>query len=75
YPNVPIFALTATASKRTINNIITQLKLRNQLMLTKSFNRPNHVYTIIQKKQNFVQDIVEMIRRICFAVSRWDGEG
>ncbi|TFK21328.1 ATP-dependent DNA helicase [Coprinopsis marcescibilis] len=62
YPNVPIIALTATASKRTIDDVVTQLKLRNQLMLTQSFNRPNLVYTVIQKKQKFVQDIVDMIR-------------
>lgn len=61
YPNVPIMALTATANKVTVDDIITQLHLHNHASFTQSFNRPNLKYVIKNKKGQYVDDIVNFI--------------
>lgn len=61
YPDVPIIALTATANRTTVNDIITQLKLREVVQLTQSFNRPNLTYTVIEKKPGFKNEIVHAL--------------
>ena len=64
YPDVPIIALTATANQTTVNDIITQLKLRDDVVrLTQSFNRPNLTYTVIEKKSGFKNEIVDTIEK------------
>ncbi|KAJ2918241.1 hypothetical protein MD484_g2151, partial [Candolleomyces efflorescens] len=63
YPKVPIIALTATANKTTVNDIITQLKLRPDVVrLIQSFNRPNLTYTVNDKKSGFKNEIAELLQ-------------
>ncbi|KDR81394.1 hypothetical protein GALMADRAFT_60334 [Galerina marginata CBS 339.88] len=69
YPSVPIMALTATANKRTVADIITQLKLKDHAFFTQSFNRTNLKYTVQRKKSNGINDIISFIE------SRHHGEG
>ena len=41
YPNLPILALTATATPRVEHDVIQQLCLRECVTFRSSFNRPN----------------------------------
>jgi len=41
YPEIPIMAVTATATKHVINEIITSLNMKNPTIITANFDRPN----------------------------------
>ncbi len=51
FPDVPRIALTATADKRTQQEIITQLGLQQAKVFVSSFDRPNIRYSI-KERQN-----------------------
>jgi ATP-dependent DNA helicase RecQ len=50
FPNVPIIALTATATEKTIQDVVTSLKLNQPKIIRTSFNRANLFYEIRIKK-------------------------
>src|SRR6184192_3647593 len=54
-PDVPIMALTATATERVRVDIIKELKLRDPRAYVASFNRPNLTYRIIPKTTAYEQ--------------------
>jgi ATP-dependent DNA helicase RecQ len=60
-PGVPAIALTATATPRVREDILTQLGLRDAAVFLASFNRPNLNY-LVEPKQNAAARIVEFIR-------------
>lgn len=68
FPSIPIMALTATATPRVQQDIITQLKLKNPLIRRFSFNRPNLYYEVQPRQKRAYQQILQL-------VSTLDGSG
>src|ERR1700722_1164847 len=60
-PEVPLMALTATATARVRADIALHLKLRDPAVFVSSFNRPNLAYRVVPKNQPLKQ-ILEFIR-------------
>lgn len=63
YPEVPILALTATATPRVRNDIIKQLELREPIVHVASFNRPNLYYEVRPKTKNSYRELIDQIRQ------------
>src|SRR5881394_3295702 len=61
FPDLPIMALTATATERVRGDIIKQLKLRDPRCYVASFNRPNLTYRVAAKSSAY-QQVLEFIR-------------
>ena len=61
FPDVPFMALTATATGRVREDIVTHLKLREPKCYVASFNRPNLTYRVIAKNIPFDQ-LFEFLR-------------
>lgn len=59
FPKVPFLALTASATVRVKEDIITQLKLENPQIFTKSFYRDNLAYMIFE-----TEDKVHLLQQI-----------
>tara|TARA_R110002096_G_scaffold4501_41_gene21330 strand:- start:1951 stop:3789 length:1839 start_codon:yes stop_codon:yes gene_type:complete len=59
--DVPLIALTATATERVREDIASQLGLHEPETFVASFNRPNLNYTIVPKKKS-VQQVCDYIR-------------
>jgi ATP-dependent DNA helicase RecQ len=55
FPSVPFMALTATATGRVREDIITHLKLHEPKCYVASFNRPNLTYRVLAKNKPFDQ--------------------
>src|SRR6266480_7591215 len=55
FPDVPIMALTATATERVRVDIVKQLKLREPRCYVASFNRPNLSYRVVPKSAPYEQ--------------------
>ena len=60
-PEVPVMALTATATDRVRADIVTYLKLHDPAVHIASFNRPNLTYRVVPKDHPLKQ-ILEFIR-------------
>ena len=54
-PEVPVMALTATATERVRADIIERLHLRDPRCYTASFNRPNLTYRVVPRAQPYDQ--------------------
>jgi ATP-dependent DNA helicase RecQ len=61
FPDVPMMALTATATERVRADIVKQLKLREPRCYVASFNRPNLTYRVVPKTAPYEQ-LLELIR-------------
>ncbi len=59
-PDVPFIALTATATHRVRDDIVTQLGLQNPRRFVASFNRANLNYEVRPKRNSFGQ-LVELL--------------
>ena len=63
YPNVPMMALTATATDRVRKDIIQQLALRQPIIHVASFNRPNLYYEVRPKSNQSYRELLEITRK------------
>src|SRR6266705_3363406 len=62
-PDVPIIALTATATERVRADILKQLALRDPRCYVASFNRPNLSYRVVPKSAPYQQLLAFIIGR------------
>ncbi|WP_043114666.1 DNA helicase RecQ [Solimonas soli] len=62
FPDVPMFAFTATATQRVRGDIVAQLHLREPAIHVASFNRPNLYYAVRPKTQQTYQQLLALAR-------------
>lgn len=79
FPNIPIIALTATATLKVREDILKQLSLVNPQIFISSFNREN-LKLIVMQKNNTFNKILSLIKKyknestIIYCFSRKDTE-
>lgn len=61
FPDLPLLALTATATPRVRTDILDQLELRDPAVFVASFNRPNLTYRVIPKSKP-AEQVVRFVR-------------
>jgi len=61
--NVPIIALTATATPKVQEDIMKNLKIQNAKVFKASFNRPNLFYEVRSKTDQVDVDIIRFIKK------------
>jgi ATP-dependent DNA helicase RecQ len=63
-PDVPVLALTATATPEVVDDIMEKLSFRKKNVLQKSFERKNLSYIVrnIEDKQQYLKKIVESVK-------------
>ncbi len=59
--NIPIIALTATATPKVQQDIIKNLQMNNSTLFKSSFNRPN-LYYEVRPKRNVMKEIIRFIK-------------
>ncbi|MCX6715377.1 MAG: DNA helicase RecQ [Candidatus Uhrbacteria bacterium] len=79
FPNVPVVALTATATMRVRTDILAELDMPDAFVFLSSHNRPNLHYTVKPKLQSFAQLVALLKERkgesiIIYCFSRKDTE-
>jgi ATP-dependent DNA helicase RecQ len=62
-PNVPIIALTASATTLVQDDIIIQLKLNNKLVFRQSFEKPNLSYSVF-KVDSKINKVIEILTNV-----------
>ncbi|MCF8295548.1 MAG: RecQ family ATP-dependent DNA helicase [Bacteroidales bacterium] len=62
-PDVPVLALTATATPKVVQDIMERLEFREKLIYSKSFERNNLAYVVrhVEDKQKHLLKIIEKI--------------
>ncbi|XP_023553062.1 ATP-dependent DNA helicase Q-like 4A isoform X1 [Cucurbita pepo subsp. pepo] len=81
FPEIPVLALTATATASVKEDVVQALGLVNCIIFRQSFNRPNLWYSVMPKTKKCVDDIDKFIKDnhfdecgIVYCLSRMDCE-
>lgn len=61
-PDVPVLALTATATREVVDDIQTQLHFKEKNVFKKSFRRENLAY-IVRSTENKPQDLINILEK------------
>jgi len=75
-PDMPVMALTATATPKTQDDILKNLEIEDANVFKDSFNRPNLFYEVVPKTKDIDKEIVKFIKQrpgqsgIIYALSR-----
>jgi len=62
FQNVPMMALTATATPRVQKDILNQLRMKSPAIYQQSFNRSNLQYYVLPKSKKTLMEIVSKIK-------------
>lgn len=63
FADVPMVALTATATARVRQDIVAQLQLRDPAIFVASFNRPNLYYEVLPKDKDTYRHLLQQIKQ------------
>lgn len=81
FPEVPVIALTATATEKVREDVVKVLGMRNPLIFLTSFNRPNLHYEVQSKTKKVNEEIAKLIKSnyhymtgIIYCISKKDCE-
>ncbi|SCU99106.1 LAFA_0G22034g1_1 [Lachancea sp. 'fantastica'] len=62
YPDIPLIALTATASEQVRLDVVHNLRLKDPIFLKQSFNRTNLYYEVLKKGKDAVSSICDAVK-------------
>ena len=62
-PEVPVLALTATATPEVVTDIQNQLRFKSPNLFQKSFNRPNLAY-VVRTKENKEDYLLQILQKV-----------
>ncbi len=62
FPQLPVMALTATATERVRQDIVNQLRLHDPYIHIASFNRPNLAYEVRPKTRDAHKELLQLLR-------------
>ena len=62
-PNVPVLALTASATRAVADDICSKLQMRNPNRLRLTFARPNISY-VVREGENKIQQLIHILERV-----------
>jgi RecQ family ATP-dependent DNA helicase len=61
--NVPVLAVTATATEKVMNDIVSMMNMNNCEKIKTSFDRPNLMINVSIQTQNTTEQIIDIVRK------------